>query len=344
MGTWGTGILADDDAMEVYEGYCRLYNEGHEHTEARAKLQQDCADLLTDDDLGPVFWLALAKAQWEYGAFDGDVLQRVSDIAEQGLGLERWREQGPRVVAKRQKAVSEFLDKIRVPNPKPKKRKKVRKYPAIFEPGDCLAVPLADGMYGAAFVVAIDNHNESDGIDFIGLLEYFGAEKPSLEHFSRAPWLSSPATGPFLVHVSPFHMVFARSFRNEGKGIERLAQRCVRSDTPGYDGTGHSMCNWSAVSKEIESYAELLSFDDPAAREAYFKIRYYAIRVNSHQYAEFEPLLLGGYEELTAGQTGIRATARTRILCRAAARIAKFYEGWGKAEEAAKWRQKVELI
>jgi hypothetical protein len=281
------------------------------------------------------------ERQWEYGALDDDVLQRVSEISEQGLGLARWQAEGPRVVEKREKAVSEFLGKIRVPNPKPKKRKTARKFPAIFEPGDCLAIPLSDGKLGAAVVVAIDNRDETEGLDFIGLLEHHGAKQPTFDLFPHAPWIPPPDSGPFLPWVSPFHVVLARSFRNEGKGVTRLAQGCVRADAPKYDGAG-TTGGWGSVRIELDTYHELLSFADPAARESYFKIRYYAPRVDAHQHAEFEPLLLSGYEELVARQAGIHDSERRQILSNAAKEIAQFYEGWGKPEEAAKWQHKLE--
>jgi hypothetical protein len=35
MGAWGKGILADDDAQEIYEEYRRLHAEGKDHAAVR---------------------------------------------------------------------------------------------------------------------------------------------------------------------------------------------------------------------------------------------------------------------------------------------------------------------
>ena len=123
MGAWGDSIFADDEVQDVYHHYRRLYNQGQEHAEVRQELERIWAESIADSDDGPIFWFAVARAQWEFGALDADVPRRIEDIAETGLGLDRWREGGARMLAKREKVVREFLDKIRQPNSKPKKRK-----------------------------------------------------------------------------------------------------------------------------------------------------------------------------------------------------------------------------
>ena len=58
-------------------------------------------------------------------------------------------------------------------------------------------------------------------------------------------------------------------------------------------------------------------------------------------YAEAEPLLLGGYDGLKAREDKIPADHRKK-LAEAAARIVPFYEAWGKAEKAAEWRKRLQ--
>lgn len=40
MGTWSTGILADDDAQEVYEEFQRLFDAGKDAAAIRKKLER----------------------------------------------------------------------------------------------------------------------------------------------------------------------------------------------------------------------------------------------------------------------------------------------------------------
>jgi serine/threonine protein kinase len=59
------------------------------------------------------------------------------------------------------------------------------------------------------------------------------------------------------------------------------------------------------------------------------------------KYAEAEPLLIQGYEGLKDREGKIPAPSR-RNLDAAASRIVPFYDSWGKADQAAKWRARLE--
>jgi tetratricopeptide (TPR) repeat protein len=58
------------------------------------------------------------------------------------------------------------------------------------------------------------------------------------------------------------------------------------------------------------------------------------------KYTEAETLLINGYEGLVANEAKI-PLSRKKDLSMAAARIAPFYDAWGKPETAAAWRQKL---
>jgi len=184
MGTWGTALLSDDFALDIYDNYMEHYNDGLAHEAIREQLLDEFAEALIDPDEEPVFWLALAKAQWECGALQDDVYQRVKAIVETGEGLELW-EEDMKLLRKRKQVLQKFLQQIGTPKEKPRKRRKEKKYEAIYVPGDCLAVRLSDGGYGAAIVLAADNSHKTEGMNLIGLLAYKGQEKPSLDIFER---------------------------------------------------------------------------------------------------------------------------------------------------------------
>ncbi len=190
MGSWGTGILADDFACDVYDEYLRRYNEGEEHRAILAALMTEHDDGLTDLDDGPVFWLAVAKAQWECGALGRQVLARVRRIVREGQGLERWEDAGPQLLKKRQAALAKFLETIAQPKAKPRRRHKPRPKRAIYEPGACLAMKLPDGDYGGVLVLAADVEGPSaQGSNLVGLLRYKSSAKPTLAEFERREWL-----------------------------------------------------------------------------------------------------------------------------------------------------------
>src|SRR5438445_3902183 len=102
VGTWGRAILSDDFARDVYDEYLRLYDAGRGREEiARQLLSAHSADL--DEDDVPLFWLALAKAEWETGEVSANVLSRwrsrsrTNGVSNAGGRQDRgnWPKEGP---------------------------------------------------------------------------------------------------------------------------------------------------------------------------------------------------------------------------------------------------------
>lgn len=147
------------------------------------------ADAVDDTDDGPLLWLALARAQWRYGEASADVLAKVrADFATEA-GLERWTDEGPAVLAKRRERLARFVAEIERPNPKPRRFPKLVVRKPIFAPGDCLAVRLNDGRFGAALVLAADHSRPEYGQNLIGVLNYLGDTVPNVAVYRRREWL-----------------------------------------------------------------------------------------------------------------------------------------------------------
>jgi hypothetical protein len=197
VGTWGTGILQDDFACDVHDGFMERLDAGESFKEIRAALEQEYADALEDPDEGPVFWLAFAKAQWESGALQPDVLAKVEGIVESGSDLERWEEAFDESDYGRRKAVlKRFLKTIQTPRSarhirRPRQRRS-RYALSVYKPGDCLAVRLSDGDWGAALVLAAkdDPDGAGYGMNLVGLLRYKCPDKPDESTFRKREWLT----------------------------------------------------------------------------------------------------------------------------------------------------------
>lgn len=230
MGTWSESILADDDAQDVVHHYRRLYNQGMEHTAVRQALEQGWAEAIADSDEGPIFWFAVAAAQWEFGALDADLLERIREIVEQGRGLDRWREGGPHLLAKREQVMREFLHEVSQRNPRPKKRKVEKRHPPIYLPGACLAAELGDGTFGAVLVLATDDRHETEGFDIVALLEWRSADKPPLPTFHQRQLIRPDANGRLIPVV---RKCFARSHRTARSKLTQVGQLArPESDAP----------------------------------------------------------------------------------------------------------------
>ena len=194
MGAWGTGILSDDTVRDVHSDYLDLFNRGNPPETIRKKLLEEYAESLRDSGDGPLIWLGIAKAQWDCAQLEPLVLSKIREIVSDGLGLELWAEQGEDLLRRRKTALSQFLTKLETPNPRPRKPRKAVKRKPIFQPGDCLAVRLKDGDWGAILVLrgepeSQDPYKETYGTNLIVTLRYKSSEMPRLKVFEKREWL-----------------------------------------------------------------------------------------------------------------------------------------------------------
>lgn len=251
MGAWSTSILSDDFASDVYAGFMDAYNDGVELEAIRTTLERECADALADSDEGPVFWLALAKAQWDCGALEVDVRERVRHIVENGLGLAVWEDEPARDLAKRKKVLAEFYSKLQTPRPNPKKRKKPRLKPAIFAPGDCLTLTLPSGLYGAAVVLVADNNHKTEGQNLVAAVRYRSVQKPSPEVFESRDWLVMNHHG---WREMPLIWWFpARGFRRHAPRVEKTGFLQVAPPIPKHS---QSYADWDTLAASIDDQFE----------------------------------------------------------------------------------------
>ena len=229
MGTWGVGLLSDDTACDVYGEYMDKYNDGIDQAVIRTALEEAFADYLQDDDDGPAFWLALALAQWECGFLEPDIHARVSELIKSGSMLERWEEAGAAKVRQRQQVLVRFLEKISQPSKKPRRPRKVKHLPAIYQPGDCLAIKLEDGDYGAALVLATDETPKADGWNLVGVLRYKALEKPPLSVFEQRQWLY-PSHHSWKGDEPELQWCPASRHKKEGTALEVVGRVALRED------------------------------------------------------------------------------------------------------------------
>ncbi len=124
MGTFGAGIFDDDVAADVRREYLELLASGSSDREACRTIEADWKDSIADRDDGPVFWLALAAIQWEYGRLSDRVKRRALEIINSGKAAERWTD-SPH--AKRRHNILQRL-KAKLQLAQPKRRTPRRKF------------------------------------------------------------------------------------------------------------------------------------------------------------------------------------------------------------------------
>ncbi len=192
MGTWGIGLTDDDLTADIVGDFMDRFNKGENPADIRRALEKSYEHTIGDSDEGHMFWFALAKAQWDIGALDADILKKVRHIIESETDAKVWLELGATnaVVTKRKVALQKFLSKIEVPNEKPKKVKKIRLKDAHYEAGDVITFKTPDDYFGVAVVVSADKQKEypANKVVILGLKQ---KEEPSIEVIMNANLIMS---------------------------------------------------------------------------------------------------------------------------------------------------------
>jgi hypothetical protein len=69
--------MQDDTVLDVIEEFKNYLKETQSVEKSTAMPLSNNQEILEDEDEGPLFWLALAKCQWEYGVLEKGVLEQV---------------------------------------------------------------------------------------------------------------------------------------------------------------------------------------------------------------------------------------------------------------------------
>jgi hypothetical protein len=245
MGSWGTGIAANDTVSDVRDFMLGRLKEGASLADASSRTIEHFKHLEDDTDDAPLLWQAIALVQWKYGKVADAVLMRVRNDIESERGLENWRD-NPRDVAKRKAALEKFLSKLQIVNPKPAAPPKTIFRRAPFEEGDCLAVRTKDGRYTAALVLRVNNQNPEFGMNLVAGLNYLDDEPPNLAFFEERQWLfkrhGNWSGEPDLLWFLPVQ------FRETSKRIAIVGKTQIRKSDP-KDAAGNA--GWNSLGDQI---------------------------------------------------------------------------------------------
>jgi hypothetical protein len=153
MGTYGAGLFHDDTASGVRADFLDLLREGHSSEEASKALLRAWSQSVEDTDDGPLFWLALAATQCEYGCLQAEVLHQALAAIDRDSDLGKW---SGKLLEKRRGVLAELRTKLLGPQPKARRPRKIKKAEPV--PSHEVASPdgrgkaVAFSMPGAAFM------------------------------------------------------------------------------------------------------------------------------------------------------------------------------------------------
>ena len=168
MGTWGTEILQNDTTADIWVEFKELYNKGLSLKEIRLKLEKHYTPQNNTEYYGEI-WIGIAYGQWMCGDVEDYTFKKLND-ATKLRWLTLWADD-KKLLEKRIKAISDFIQKTQTPRPNPLRRKKIVVRHSFFKKGDVIGIKINDKHFIAAIVT---NHQdfENDGQNTIAFTDF----------------------------------------------------------------------------------------------------------------------------------------------------------------------------
>lgn len=130
--------MGDSCSPRTCQPWSSSAEDGADDGDATRQVLDSYADVLGDQDDGPVVWLALAFAQSKIGRLDPAVAARALEIIDSGEGMNRWREQGASATARRELALGKVRAQLTGPQPPRRRLRPPWRHISGLRPGDVL--------------------------------------------------------------------------------------------------------------------------------------------------------------------------------------------------------------
>lgn len=159
MGTWGPNLYQNDTSLDVKDEFEKLYNEGKNVQEITDILTEEYKSLFGDIKEEPLFWLALADTQWEFGVLLPVVKDKALYWIDESVNMLNFQSIDTSAKENRIKNLNGLRVKLLSTQPKVKKITKKRIYKCQWKYGDVFAYRLESdlakekGLYGRYFLI-----------------------------------------------------------------------------------------------------------------------------------------------------------------------------------------------
>lgn len=159
METWGPNLYQNDTSLDVKDEFEKLYNEGKNVQEITDILTEEYKSLFGDIKEEPLFWLALADTQWEFGVLLPVVKDKALYWIDESVNMLNSQSIDTSAKENRIKNLNGLRVKLLSTQPKVKKITKKRIYKCQWKYGDVFADRLESdlakekGLYGRYFLI-----------------------------------------------------------------------------------------------------------------------------------------------------------------------------------------------
>ncbi len=146
MGIWGLELYQNDISLDIKDEFVELYNSGKTTQDITDKLMKDYQSIIGNIVEEPLFWLALADTQWNFGVLTSFVKEKALCWIDKGSDLFDLQTTDMPAKMKRKKVLEELRSKLLSPQPPVKKPVKKRIYKCQWKIGDVFAYQLESDL------------------------------------------------------------------------------------------------------------------------------------------------------------------------------------------------------
>jgi hypothetical protein len=245
MGAWGVAVFSDDLAADLRGDFRELIGDGLTSTEATERLMAEYASSLDDADEMPVFWIALASAQWKLGRLEERTKQMALAVIDNGADLKRWDD--PKSLAKRKGVLEKVRAELLSPQPAAARVPRTIREANDWQVGEMIGFRLSSGKWTVFRVIG--HHTDKGGrFAVCELLDWSADQLPSVEQIAELPIRKEQN----LRGISQF--VFQQP-RKKADQVRVLRMGCL--STPLQQAEGYTALVWPYVDDQIATLFEL---------------------------------------------------------------------------------------
>ena len=188
MGTWSTAILGNDESMDLYSVFERMYLKKIDTNQIKGEI---CSKFSLFDKKGnPILndntnrWLAYTQICWECNCLDEIHFTTTEQIINNKIDVDNFEKEDR---TERIQELEGFLKQIKK---KAKKKTIPKKYTLIpnIKIGDCIAFKHDDGLYGGAICLHIKEGREDYPINsyLLAITRIYQSQKPTFSDFEHS--------------------------------------------------------------------------------------------------------------------------------------------------------------
>lgn len=167
MGTWGTGLYADDTTCDIRDDFIKGLKQGLSSEKSCQAILDRYGKLLEQPETACLVYFALADTAWKYGRLPEQLRTKALALLETGESMLAWEREAPGSAPARRKVLKNLSVRLNSPQPPEKhlrislpKSRKVRTSAPI---GSVFSLALPSGKL--ALLVLVGYRELSDSID-----------------------------------------------------------------------------------------------------------------------------------------------------------------------------------